>query len=227
MPGVRWLPLRQDDIVEYDMRYLAAAVLLLMTGSISSGQTTSSDARAQKCALPVEQAPKVRGVGLGMSPSELTTLFPGFTDYQEIKSALTLGKQRRFGVADFQITPSLYPTKERFVGIEYYYLTLFDERVAKMVVRYTSPNNWPAGAKWERVEDFINKVVVAFGLPQVGSWELDRSSATGVLKCQGFEVRASTFNRDATLVIGRSYYEVKAKQRQQAEEERNRQEFKP
>ena len=85
----------------------------------------------QQCKLTLAQAPVIRGLRLGMTSDELFAIFPAndreeFDRAQQLKSAEL---PPSYGYTHFQFNPSNYPTKDRFTGVGYLNIGLFDKKV--------------------------------------------------------------------------------------------------
>ena len=200
------------------------AVFILATVSVYS-QTQSS--AVTPCSLKVGQSPAVRGIKLGMKTEDVLALFPGSADRDDIRNALfKVEGYPHFGVISLYINPDLYSTKERFRGIVNYSLLLVDGRVGEYQVQYVPP---PFGPKWQRPDDFVAKLAEAYKLPPPGNWTTDPNIfAWKTLKCDGFQLKASTINYQGVLTVAATEApSTTQQQRKAAFEENIRREFKP
>jgi len=201
---------------------LIVATLALTALSVH-GQTQASSS----CKLAIAQAPAIRGVKLGMKVDEVLALFPGSAEKDQIKSAIAKAEDYpNFGIASIFVGPREYSTKERFAGIADFRFTFLDGRVHEYEVEYDSP---PGGPVWRRVDDWITKLVDAFGLPAATDWVGDQNlSDRKSLKCDGFRLVASNMNLRGNLSV--SSLETpfqKQQERKAVYEEKLRREFKP
>lgn len=201
-------------------RILSATIIILAAVTIYS-QTPAP------CTLKPAQAPAVRGVKLGMKTEEMLALFPGSSDHDDIKAAISKPEgYPHFGVVEISISPGTYATKERFAGIAGYNFVVVDGRVGQYQVDYLLP---PAGPRWTRPEDFVTKIADAFKLPPVANWTTDPNIAFWrILKCDGFQLKASTMNFQGSLTVSTTEAPwMIQQQRQAAFEENIRRDFKP
>jgi hypothetical protein len=201
-------------------RILSVTIIILAAATIYS-QTPAP------CTLKPAQAPVVRGVKLGMKTEEMLALFPGSSDQDGIKSAVSKPEgYPHFGVVEISITPPEYSTKERFAGISSYEFILVDGHVGQYQVDYLLP---PAGPRWTRPDDFVTKIADAFKLPPVADWTTDPNiQQWKTLKCDGFQLKASTMNFQGSLTVSTTEAPwTIQQQRQAAFEESIRRDFKP
>jgi len=101
-----------------------------------------------------------------------------------------------------------------------------DGRVSQYEVQYLPP---PTGPKWTRPDDFVTKIADAFKLPPVVNWTTDPNIASWkILKCDGFQLKASTMNFRGSLTVStiEAPWTIQ-QQRQAAFEENIRRDFKP
>lgn len=179
------------------------------------------------CTLKPAHAPTVRGVALGMKTEEVLGLFPGSADEDGIKTALSKPEgYPHFGVVGISISPGRYSSKERFTGIAGYNFLLVDGRVGEYQVTYVPP---PNGPKWTRPDDFINKIADAYKLPAAVNWTADPNIGFWkTLRCDGFQVKASTMNFQGSLTVSNMDAPwTMQQQRIAAFEENIRRNFKP
>jgi hypothetical protein len=208
------------------MKALLSVTAVFILTSVSVYTQTQS-AAASPCSLKVAQSPAVRGVKLGMKTQDLLALFPGSADRDDIRNVLAkVEGYPNFGVISIYIRPDEYSTKDRFEGVVNYSLLFVDGRLGEYQVQYRPP---PFGPKWRQPDDFIAKLAEAYELPRPASWTTDQNvNAWKTLKCDGFQVRASTMNFQGALTVaaGEAPWTTK-QQRQAAFEENIRREFKP
>jgi len=203
------------------MKRILSATIIILAAVTIYGQTPAP------CTLKLAEAPMVRGVKLGMKTEEMLALFPGSSDQDDIKSMISKPEgYPHFGVTGFSINPGMYSTKERFTGIAGYVFSVVDGRVSQYEVQYLLP---PAGPKWTRPEDFVTKIADAFKLPPVANWTTDLNIRQWkTLKCEGFQLKASTMNFGGSLTVSTSEAPATIQQQRQAAfEEGIRRDFKP
>jgi hypothetical protein len=196
-----------------------AAFVLMTVSTYSQAQTP--------CSLKVAQSPAVRGVKLGMKTADVLALFPGSADQDDIRNALSrVQGYPAFGVISINLSPSRYATKERFTGIVNYNFVFVDDRLAEYQVQYVPP---PLGPRWQRPDDFVSRIVQAYELPPPANWTTDPNvSAWRILKCDGFQLKASTMNFQGALTVATTETPWMTQRKREAEFEENiRRQFKP
>jgi hypothetical protein len=210
------------------MRFtFATTVLFLLLLLPVSGYNQTPAEQLKPCSLKLKQSPAVRGVKLGMKIEDLLEMFPGSADRSDIQHALSKGEgYPHFGVVGIRIGPGEYSTRARFEGIGSYSFLLVDGRVGEYQVQYMPP---PSGPKWPRPDDFIAKLAATYELPPPANWTTDPNiSAVKTLKCDGFQLKASTMNFQGVLTVAVAESPWTTQQeRRTAYEENIRREFKP
>jgi hypothetical protein len=208
------------------MKSIFAATVLLLVAVPGNSQTPTD--QPKPCSLKLPQSPAVRGVKLGMKTEDLLAMFPGSTDRGDIQHVLSKEVEGypHWGVVTIQIGPGQYSTKARFEGIASYIFLLVDGRVGEYQVQYTPP---PFGPKWLRPDDFIARLATAYELPSPANWTTDPNIfAVKTLKCDGFQLKASTMNLQGVLTVSMTETSwMTQRQRQEAFEENIRRGFKP
>ncbi len=203
------------------MRHILVSAAVLLMAISTYGQTERSP---QPCTLKIAQAPAVRGVKLGMTIEELFPLFPGMSDNGSIKYTLASDEgYPNFGEAYLGFTPSNWPGKERFAGINSYHLRLFDHRIVGVSVTY---DQFPAGARWRNTDDLIQKFSESLHLPGPQNWPSETANPRRTLKCDGFEV-AITGGDQANISFYAPGWEGVKRERLAAFEEQKRRDFTP
>jgi len=205
--------------------FLAGIYTIIATSAY--GQTQTTPPAISPCTLAAAKAPAIRGVKLGMKIDDVLVLFPGSAENDEIKSAIAKADgYPNFGIVNIFVGPREYSTKDRFAGIADFRFVFFDGRVDQYEVEYESPPNGPA---WRRVDDWVTKLVDAFGLPAATDWTVDQNiSSRKSLKCDGFQLQASNLNFRGNLRVSTLDPPYKKQQeRRAAYEEKLRREFKP
>ena len=203
---------------------LVMAAFVLMTVSIYSQSQSSA---TPPCSLKVSQSPAIRGIKLGMKTADVLALFPGSADQEDVQKALSgVEGYPAFGVVSLNISPSRYSTKERFSGIANYSFVFVDGRMSQYEVQYVPP---PFGPKWQRTDDFVSRVADAYQLPPAGNWTTDPNIYVWkTLRCDGFQVKASTMNLQGVLTVATAETPWMTQQHRQAEFEDNiRRQFRP
>ena len=206
--------------------FLTAAIFALAVLP-AYGQTQTTPPGKSPCTLAAARAPAIRGVKLGMKIDDVLALFPGSAEKDEIKSVIAKADgYPNFGIVSIFVGPGEYSTKDRFAGIAAFRFVFFDGRVNQYEVEYESP---PGGPAWRRVDDWVTKLVDAFGLPAVTDWTVDQDiPSRKSLKCDGFQLQASNLNFRGNLTVSTLDPPYKKQQeRQAAFEEKMRREFKP
>jgi len=179
------------------MKTVFALTIFLGAASAVYGQPAPT--QPSQCSLKLAQAPAVRGIKLGMSAEDLLAAFPGSAGEDGIRLSLSKADNYpNFGVVGMNIVPARYSTKERFAGIGYFNFVILDGRVAQYEVHYLPA---PQGPTWRDIDDFIAKLVEAFHVPAAKDWTPIQQSAMKDLKCDGFQLRASTVNLQGSLTL--------------------------
>lgn len=162
-----------------------------------------------------------------MTAEQLLALFP---DSGENPARLIANAPNppNFGVARLFFQPFVFtvPVREWFASIDSISITIFDGRVSEINLNYAGPGSNPRGPSWSNVDDFIEKLSGAFSLPQPKDW-LERNQWSKSLKCNGFELDASTLNRTGSITLRDNSYQETVRQRAAAAETKLRREFKP
>lgn len=209
------------------MKRIFLAAILTLTALAAYGQTQTIQPGISPCTLAVAKAPAVRGVKLEMKIDDVLALFPGSAEKDETKSAIAKADgYPNFGIVSIFVGPREYSTKDRFAGIADFRFVFFDGRVNQYEVEYES---LPDGPTWRRVDDWVTKLVDAFGLPAVTDWTVDQNMPSRKsLKCDGFQLQASNLNFRGNLTVSTLDPPYKKqRERRAAFEEKMRLEFKP
>jgi hypothetical protein len=199
-----------------------AFLLVLAVGAASFAQT--SDQSALLCNLPREKAPVVRGIRLGMTADEIHSRLPIRADYQEFLAQAQ--KFPAFGDSSLSANPRETDKGQPFEGIEWFNFQLFDGHVVSYTARYKGPDTNPRGPTWAHADDFIARFAEAYHLPGAANWI--SSGAYRLLRCKGFDVRAS--HQDGAQVIvteAGGAWVAEQKKRRETYEEQLRHDFKP
>jgi hypothetical protein len=176
------------------------------------------------CKMTLAQAPVIRGLRLGMTSDELFAIFPAnereeFDRAQKLKSAEL---PPNYGHTYFDISPSRYPTKDRFMGIGRFRFDLFDKKVVYIGADYT---NTP---QFDSTGQLMEIITRQFGLPEfkdrTGSNEYWKGTS---LSCEGFRFQVSGLSGAFFIGLTDPTYKKTMEDRGQADRAKNREGFKP
>lgn len=192
-------------------------------------------ANTPACQLTLAQAPKFRGIRLGMSVQELLGLFPGSEENPDVKIPLERAKKpdEQPGLATFGFSAKQYQNtkeaKELFADVSGYHFQFFDSHLVSFTVyvpEYRPDVNWQwTISAWEK------KLSETFNLPLSKEWgESNRNhQGSSGLQCNGFFVAASASGRSSYFAIQEttsSSIDDKVAQRKEKMMEKIREEFK-
>ena len=204
------------------MRHVLVSLAFYFLTVSLQGQTAGTP--SQPCRLKPSQAPAVRGVKLDMTVDELVSLFPGLDERINLKQRVSQAEgYSSFGYLVFDIDPSSYSTKDKFAGIGHYRFQLFDRRVVTLYVYYPS---FPTGARWQNIDDLVQRFANSLHLPNAQDWTYEGSTQKR-LTCDGFEIVVSSANDRAQITFDNPQWVQTQKERLTALEEQKRREFKP
>ncbi len=143
---------------------------------------------APQCTLPVEKAPVIRGLRLGMSLEELWKLFPDRAEQPEVKDVLKdVDKPPRYGAANLSFSTPQRPDQESiFDGISGFNFIVLDGRVKEISIRYTGTQR---STPFWTPEGFITQISQTFSLPGIENWS--GKSSQRKITCAGFELSIS------------------------------------
>ncbi len=145
--------------------------------------TIKAEVSKSPCSLAMDQAPVLSGLRLGMTPDQVTAIFPGSKDDGEVRAALARPPSP-LGVTSLIMRPDKFGSKEKFVGVTQITFDLLDGHVSAINVGYNGP-------EYPHVDKFVEKFTEGSSLPTVDAWEayvgLDTQMKT--LKCQDFEIQ--------------------------------------
>lgn len=199
------------------MKQAIAAIFIAVLGTLTLVQAQQTPP-VGKCSLTLAQAPKIRDVRLGMSSEEVLKMFPGSSDEPYIRSQLSTADQR-FGIVGFSIPTNLIP-KPKFAGVNSLSVLFLDNKLSEYSFTYV-------GVEWKNVDTFIAKFSESFSLPQPESWERTNLASTKKLYCQGFEMWASADLGGSWIKVRIPDAQQIVSDRQEAQKEKARKEFKP
>jgi uncharacterized protein DUF4177 len=149
--------------------------------------------RQPQCSVPLDRAPTIRGLRLGMSADELLSLL-AFNNNSRLPVETALknaGLAPNYGLATFTLSPrdsTMMEVREKFAGINNFSFTTFDGRLVEIHVAYSrrSPDLYPS---WT-IDEWTAKISSSFSLPGANYWEPSSSNDQRTLKCKGLEVEA-------------------------------------
>lgn len=198
--------------------FLSVAALLVSAAIPTFGQVL---AQSNQCQLKVGQSPSVRGLKLGMTLDEVLAVFPAGREDEYIRNAISDSPAfPNFDVVSFVVGPALYANKERFAGIESLYFGFVDRRMVRYEVGYRQP-------PWPRLDEFVDKVAAAFGLPAAPNWTTDNAAGKSLI-CDGFRIHVLTRDSRGRLILATDEDPTKIRQeRRAAAEEKARRDFRP
>ena len=183
------------ELVSADTRHVSETTTCLVhyfkrTGGVESNQITK---RQPQCSVPLDRAPSIRGLRLGMSADELLSLLAFNNDSRlPVETALkNAGLAPNYGLATFRLSPrdsTMMEVREKFAGINNFSFTTFDGRLVEIHVTYSrrSPDLYPS---WT-IDEWTAKISSSFSLPGANYWEPSSSNDQRTLKCKGLEVEA-------------------------------------
>lgn len=195
-----------------------------------------------QCSVPLDRAPTIRGIRLGMSADELMSLIaPNNNSKVQAETALkNAGLAPNYGLATFTLYPrnaAVMESREKFAGINRIGFKTFDGRVVEINVIYSmrSPDLYPS---WT-IDEWTAKVSNSFSLPGANNWEpsADTYSDQRTLKCKEIEVETAVpfrgiqtfpvignYKTPSMTIIDTSYRQV-MEQRAKSDQEQKQREF--
>lgn len=199
------------------MKQAISAIFIAVLGTLTLVQAQQTPP-VGKCSLTLTQAPRIRDVHLGMSSEEVFKMFPGSSDDPYIRAQLSTADQR-FGMVSFSI-PTAFLPRPKFAGVNSLSVAFLDNRLSEYSFTY-------AGIEWKNVDDFISRFSEAFNLPRPETWEGTNLPSLKKLYCQGFEMWAWADARGSSIKIRIPETQQIVSDRQEAQKEKARKEFKP
>lgn len=147
---------------------------------------------APQCVLPLEKAPVIRGLRLGMSFDDLLALFPGKPDRWADKDTIkNVDKPPHYGAAKLMFQPRQSSENGGiFEGVSWYQIIVFDGKVSEIGVSYSPTAS--QSVFWTD-ESWIAKLSETFGLPAMASWQ---GKGQKQLACNGFELKTWVSSSD-------------------------------
>ncbi len=174
------------------------------------------------CKLTLAQAPVIRGLRLGMTSDELFATFPA-NEREEFDRAQQLKKAElppNYGFTFFDLYPSNYPTKDRFMSINSIRFELFDQKVVNIIASYT---NTP---QFDRTGQLMEIITRQFGLPEYKDGPGSEYWKGAWLSCEGFTFRVSGLSGGFSIVLTDPTYKKIMEDRVQADKAKKREGFK-
>ena len=199
------------------MKQAISAIFIAVLGTLTLIQAQQTPP-VGKCSLTLAQAPTIRDVRLGMSLEEVLKMFPGSSDDPYVRAQLSTADQR-FGMVGFSIPTNLLP-RPKFAGVDSVSVTFLDNRLSEYAFTY-------AGIEWKNVDEFISRFSEAFNLPGPDTWEGSNLPFSKKLHCQGFEMWASANAGGSWIRIRIPEAQKIISDREEAQKEKARKEFKP
>jgi hypothetical protein len=196
--------------------------------------------RPPQCSVPLDRAPTIRGLRLGMNADELLSVVaPNNNSKIQAETALkNAGLAPNYGLATFSLSPrnaAMMEVREKFAGIRDLNFKTFDGRVVEINVTYNmrSPDLYPS---WT-IDEWTAKVSSAFSLPGSNYWEPSPGNDERKLKCKELEVDAAILPpsfaalpaigiyRTPSLTITDPSYRQVLDQRAKSDQEQKQREF--
>jgi Domain of unknown function (DUF4177) len=230
------------ELVSADTRHVSETTRCLVhyfkrPGGVESNQITK---RQPQCSVPLDRAPSIRGLRLGMSADELLSLLAFNNDSRlPVETALkNAGLAPNYGLATFRLSPrdsTMMEVREKFAGVNSFSFTTFDGRLVEINVIYSrrSPDLYPS---WT-IDEWTAKISSSFSLPGANYWEPSSSNDQRTLKCKGLEVEAvinppvytilpalGIYRTPSLTIIDPSYRQV-LDQRVKSDQEKKQREF--
>jgi hypothetical protein len=199
------------------MKQAIAAIFIAVLGTLTLVQAQQTPP-VGKCSLTRVQAPSIRDIRLGMSSEEVLQMFPGSSNESTIRAQLATADPR-IGVVGFSIPTNLL-TKPKFAGVNSLTVIFLDNQLSEYSFTYV-------GVEWKNVDNFIAKFSDAFNLPRAETWEQSNLPSLKKLYCQGFEMWASADAGGGWIRVRIPETQQIISDRQEAQKEKARKEFKP
>jgi hypothetical protein len=181
---------------------------------------------APQCALPLDKAPVIRGLRLGMTAEDILQFFSTNSSKAKAQDALkNAGAAPNYGLASFYLLPSPNDSKEvqeKFSGISYLNFKALDGLVVEISVSYRFDN----ASSWWTQDEWIAKLSNAFDLPGPNNWVWSNATNQRMLKCKEFEVGANVQNILNMTVTDPTHRQV-MEQRAKSDREKKHLEFAP
>jgi hypothetical protein len=138
--------------------------------------------KIEPCKLMIEQLPKVRGLHLGMSFSEIKTKFTNLATEAPNEMGVRIALLGDIKLSEFS----------EVRGIKFVFI---DEELQELHIEYKS------GADFRSIEEYTSKLSESLPIPK-SAWvfAVDEDGGYAGAKCYGFDAIAGLFNKDAIRV---------------------------
>src|SRR5262249_42767795 len=151
---------------------------------------------APQCSVPLDKAPTIRGLHLGMSVDELLSLFAANNNLKSrVETVLKeAGPAPNYGLATFGIDFYSGVSKEaqvKFAGINSFGFKKFDGRVVEINMNNKMYNQRPYPQC--TMDEWTAKVANTYSLPGANNWESSPRNDQRKLKCKELEVEAAIY----------------------------------
>lgn len=186
-------------------------------------QVTSQQPAQPKCSgLTKDNAPFVRGVGLGMKTEELLALFPGSNKRKEFKEALERVKAATFDETVYLLfDPATDASGDRFAGVDSVSVGLNKGRVVDFYLLYV-------GTTWRTIDEWIAKLAERLSLPGAQEWVVGPNETPNkILRCRGLEIEATIHGGGGSIRLRNTEILDGTEDRTNTAEEIKRRGFKP
>ncbi|MCI0661889.1 MAG: hypothetical protein L0220_12520 [Acidobacteria bacterium] len=151
-------------------------------------QQQTEQPKALQCSVPLDKAPTIRGLRLGMGLDELIPFVSANQKprIERKREKADLAPGYGHWSSDYLHRNDL--TKEvqgKFVGVMYLNFAFFDGRLVRISVNYEADiEKYPS---WT-IDEWTAKVSNTFSLPALNNWELSRDKMGRTLKCKDLEI---------------------------------------
>ena len=192
----------------------------LAPGAVASSPPKSSPPAAPQCNLTLAESPAVRGLRLGMTPDQVAAIFPNPAFAVEIKRRSLVPAEENLGGFTVGASRSEYKDLETTMpGIAGFGVGFFDGKANYYEVAYENDNR----ANWT-LENWLEKVIGAYHLPNLAFWKGINTGYAASLKCAGFEVNVT---KNLTVRVSGPSIKEEVQRRQDARSAKFRETLKP
>lgn len=161
-----------------------------------------------QCDLPVDKAPKLRGVSLGMSSEEVIALF-GKPFAQDAESISYMDSWPDTSAKDLK-----FYKPANFDGVRRLSMTLAENRVSNVLITYRQ-------VEWDSAQEFANALSEKLTLPKL--WTYIGQKAR--MECKSWTITADARNNEIFLVDQAPI--VKKIRDEQKQADQKKKDFKP
>ena len=138
-----------------------------------------------KCNLPVEKAPSIRGLRLGLKLDELLTSFPAYAEDPQVQHSLKSRSPSELLHLTFNRNNKTFK-EPMFEGVWSFSFTLMDDIVIGVNVSFLGSSEQSPMAL--PVDELANQLIERFNLPSLNFWQIGQDKWQRMLGCQGFEL---------------------------------------